>query len=126
MKKLKYSRQREAIKEFLLSRDDHPTADTIYENLRKEFPNISLGTVYRNMNLLVETNEAIKLSSKLGPDRYDAKMAPHYHFVCQKCEGVKDLVLDGVIDLEEKAASNLGAIITAHDLSFYGICSSCK
>ena len=52
MAALKYSRQRESIKEFLRSRTDHPTADTVYENLRQIYPNISLGTVYRNLSLL--------------------------------------------------------------------------
>ena len=49
---MNYSRQRESIKDFLSTRKDHPTADTIYMNIRKQFPNISLGTIYRNLNLL--------------------------------------------------------------------------
>lgn len=54
---LKYSKQRESIKNFLVTRYDHPTAETVYLNIRKEFPNISLGTVYRNLNLLAEIGE---------------------------------------------------------------------
>ena len=61
MKTLKYSRQRESIKANLMSRRDHPTADALYASIREEFPNISLGTVYRNLNLLVETGEILKM-----------------------------------------------------------------
>ena len=60
---IKYSRQRESIVNFLASRTDHPTAETIYQNIKKEFPNISLGTVYRNLSLLEEIGEIIKIST---------------------------------------------------------------
>ena len=66
MKTLKYSRQRESIKANLMSRHDHPTADALYASIREEFPNISLGTVYRNLNLLVETGEILKLTCGNG------------------------------------------------------------
>lgn len=62
MATLKYSRQREAIKDFLMTRKDHPTADVVYENIKKIYPNISLGTVYRNLSLLSEIGEIQKLS----------------------------------------------------------------
>ena len=81
---LKYSRQREAIKSFLMTRKDHPTADVVYENVRKEFPNISLGTVYRNLNTLVELNYIQKIKSTDNIDRYD-KILNHSHFICIKC-----------------------------------------
>ena len=68
---IKYSRQRESIVNFLASRTDHPTAETIYQNIKKEFPNISLGTVYRNLSLLEEIGEIIKISTGVGPDHYD-------------------------------------------------------
>ena len=86
MVKLKYSRQREAIKEYLHNTKEHPTADKVYVNIRKEYPNISLGTVYRNLNLLVEHGEILKLSCTDGSDRFDGNPVPHYHFVCNKCE----------------------------------------
>ena len=68
MAALKYSRQRESIKEFLMTRKDHPTADVVYENVRKIYPNISLGTVYRNLSLLSELGEIQKLSNFGGAD----------------------------------------------------------
>ena len=69
MKTLKYSRQRESIKANLMSRHDHPTADALYASIREEFPNISLGTVYRNLNLLVETGEILKRPGPLRRKR---------------------------------------------------------
>ena len=71
MKTLKYSRQRESIKACLMSRKDHPTADALYTSIREQFPNISLGTVYRNLNLLVELGEIRKLSCGDGTDHFD-------------------------------------------------------
>ena len=82
MKTLKYSRQRESIKASLMSRKDHPTADAVYASIREEFPNISLGTVYRNLNLLVELGEVQKLTFGDGKDHFDADTSLHYHFVC--------------------------------------------
>lgn len=80
MATIKYSRQRESIKRFLMSRDDHPTADTIYMHVRKEFPNISLGTVYRNLSLLTQQGEIQKITTD-GADRYDRHVEPHSHFL---------------------------------------------
>ena len=85
MKTLKYSRQRESIKACLMSRKDHPTADALYTSIREQFPNISLGTVYRNLNLLVELGEIRKLSCGDGTDHFDYDTSPHYHYVCRQC-----------------------------------------
>ena len=79
MANLKRSKQRESIKAFLATRTDHPTADTIYMNIRQEFPNISLGTVYRNLNLLANIGEAIKITTPDGADRFDGNVKPHCH-----------------------------------------------
>ena len=81
----KYSRQREAIKQYLASTCEHPTADTVYMNIRGTYPNISLGTVYRNLNLLAEQGEIIKINCQDGSDRFDANVMPHYHFLCNEC-----------------------------------------
>ena len=82
---LKRSKQRESIKKFLISRYDHPTAETVYMNIKEEFPNISLGTVYRNLSLLADIGEIQKLSTGIGPDRFDGNPKPHYHFICKEC-----------------------------------------
>lgn len=126
MATLKYSRQREAIKEFLDMRTDHPTADTVYESIREQYPNISLGTVYRNLSLLVSLGEIIKISSSQGPDRFDANTIPHHHFVCRNCHSVIDLDMPDPVDLEKNASSHFNGIIEGHTISFFGLCEHCK
>ena len=83
MPALKYSRQREAIKCFLMTRKDHPTADVVYHSLRADFPNISLGTVYRNLTLLADPGEIARLRLGDGVDHFDADTSRHYHFICR-------------------------------------------
>lgn len=125
MKTLKYSRQRESIKACLMNRHDHPTADAIYASIREEFPSISLGTVYRNLNLLVELGEARKLTFGDGKDHFDGDTAPHYHFVCRCCCGIQDLPPLWATDLEDKMQPHIRGKIDSHSIDFYGICSDC-
>ena len=82
MKTLKYSRQRESIKACLMNRHDHPTADAVYASIREDFPNVSLGTVYRNLNLLVELGEIQKLTC--GDGRVDSH-AIYFYGTCADC-----------------------------------------
>ena len=125
MKTLKYSRQRESVKACLMNRHDHPTADAIYASIREEFPSISLGTVYRNLNLLVELGEARKLTFGDGKDHFDGDTAPHYHFVCRCCGGIQDLPPLWALDLEDKMQPHIHGKIDSHSIDFYGICSDC-
>ena len=123
---LKYSKQRESIKNFLVTRYDHPTAETVYLNIRREFPNISLGTVYRNLNLLAEIGEIQKLSPGIGPDRFDGNPAPHYHFICRHCGCVMDLTVSGLDHINILAGQDFDGEIAGHITYFYGACPSCK
>ena len=123
---LKYSKQRESIKNFLVTRYDHPTAETVYLNIRREFPNISLGTVYRNLNLLAEIGEIQKLSPGIGPDRFDGNPAPHYHFICRHCGCVMDLTVSGLDHINILAGGDFDGEIEGHITYFYGACPSCK
>ena len=109
MKTLKYSRQRESIKANLMSRHDHPTADALY----------------RNLNLLVETGEILKLTCGNGPDHYDGNVAPHYHFVCRDCGQVYDMELDEMADLNTSVQAAAPGKIDSHSILFYGRCYSC-
>ena len=122
---LKYSRQRESIMNFLMTRKDHPTAEVIYTNVRKEYPNISLGTVYRNLALLTQLGEIMKISTEDGPDRFDGNPLPHYHFICRKCMGVTDLQMENVDFMNTKASENFTGKIEGHKAYFYGICAEC-
>ncbi len=126
MKVTKYSRQREAIKTYLASQVEHPTADIVYFKLREEFPNISLGTVYRNLNLLVDLGEAIKINSKDGSVRFDSRMSPHYHFVCEKCGSMSDLFIEPLLEINEKAEKTGQVKVNNHEVIFYGSCEKCK
>ncbi len=125
MANLKYSRQREAIKEFLASTTEHPTADTVYLHVREEFPHISLGTVYRNLNLLADIGEAIKITTPHGGDRFDGVTAPHYHVLCTECRRVMDLDMPVLQSVNELAGEKFNGRIYSHNALFYGICSNC-
>ncbi|MGN0158521.1 MAG: transcriptional repressor [Brotaphodocola sp.] len=125
MKALKYSRQRESIKAYLVTHHDHPTADAVYAAIREEFPNISLGTVYRNLNLLVELGEVKKLSCGDGKDHFDADLSPHYHFICQHCGAVIDLPIQPLHGVIEQAQQAFDGQISAHVTYFYGTCPDC-
>lgn len=126
MKTLKYSRQRESIKACLMARNDHPTADALYTSIRREYPNISLGTVYRNLNLLVELGEINKLTCGDGADHFDADTTPHYHFVCRNCGQVCDLSLKPMDHINDLARKHAEGCVDGHTIFFYGICKNCS
>lgn len=121
---LKHSRQRDCIKEFLMGRTDHPTADMVYAHVREVFPNISLGTVYRNLSLLSEIGEIQKLTCN-GPDRFDANTMPHYHFTCTSCGCVEDLHFDQEPSFPELSPKDFNGMIEQVTLNFHGICEKC-
>lgn len=122
---LKHSKQRDSIKKFLESRKDHPTADTVYVNVRKSFPNISLGTVYRNLTLLADIGEIARIRVGDGVDHFDAITIPHYHFLCRECGTVTDLDTEDEDMLSEIKTCNFGGHIEGHCTYFYGKCESC-
>lgn len=121
----KYSRQREAIKEYLSQTKEHPTADMIYMKIRAKHPNISLGTVYRNLNLLAEQGEIIKISCQDGGDRFDANSKPHYHFLCKGCGKVVDIEMQSIDHINEIAGTDFDGKIEGHVTFFYGQCPEC-
>lgn len=123
---LKYSRQREAIKEFLSTRKDHPTADMIYTQVRQEFPNISLGTVYRNLTLLADMGEISRINVGDGIDHFDPDTSEHYHFQCKNCGCVQDLKLENISKINELAAQQFEGEIAGSVTYFYGLCGNCK
>lgn len=125
MKTIKYSKQREAIRVFLCGNRSHPTADEVYEAIRRQFPNISLGTVYRNLNLLSECGDIRKLSYTAGPDHFDYDTSDHYHFVCRDCGRVYDMPSICLPELNREAGAEAPGVIDSHELVFYGICRDC-
>lgn len=125
MPAIKYSRQREAIKQFLMTRRDHPNADMVYANLREVYPNISLGTVYRNLSLLSNLGEITKLTGLDGTDRYDGNTTPHNHFICRNCHHVMDLEMEDTDYIKKEAASKFDGAIEDYSVNFYGLCGTC-
>lgn len=123
---LKRSRQREMIKDFLMTRHDHPTADIVYMNVRQQNPNISLGTVYRNLTLLADLGEIQRLRVGDGVDHFDADISPHYHFVCTECGSVIDLEMESLEKIVTLAGANFDGQIAGHVTYFYGICGKCR
>lgn len=122
---LKYSKQREMIKDFLMTRRDHPTADVVYTNVRRQNPNISLGTVYRNLSLLADLGEIQRLRLGDGTDHFDADTSPHYHFICTKCGQVIDLKMESIEGIRELAGADFEGTIDGHVTYFYGTCGDC-
>ena len=122
---MKRSRQRESIMNFLAARTDHPTAEVIYTNLRQEIPNLSLGTVYRNLSLLSDIGDILKISTGNGPDHFDGNPTPHNHFICNKCGAVIDLEMDNIEHIDEVASKNFDGNIQGHVIYFHGICPDC-
>ncbi len=122
---LKRSKQRDMIKAFLIGRKDHPTADVVYMNVRQQNPNISLGTVYRNLTLLADIGEIQRLRLGDGVDHFDADTTPHYHFVCSNCGSVIDLEMEGIESILDVANANFNGVIAGHVTYFYGTCFNC-
>ena len=122
----KFSRQRESIRNYVAGTKEHPTADIIYNNIKKEYPNISLGTVYRNLNLLVEQGEIQKLSCGDGIDHFDYNTSEHYHFICTECNKVLDLEMEPISHINVIAGANFDGVIEGNTTYFYGKCPDCK
>ena len=121
-----YSRQRESIKKYLDSHFTHPPAETVYLDIKEEFPNISLGTVYRNLNLLADMGEILRISLGNGPDRYDGRTSPHYHFICSQCGQVLDMDIGPMPEIDAAARQNFSGVITGHITHFFGLCPKCN
>jgi Fur family peroxide stress response transcriptional regulator len=103
----------------------HPTADWLYERLKKEFPNLSMGTVYRNLNILMEQDLVQKIDFGSTFDRFEARTDPHYHFICERCGSVSDLPLPVDEGLNRRVSEKTGFQARRHRIEFYGLCGKC-
>ena len=120
------SRQRDAIVNYIMTYHNHPTADTIYNAIKKDFPNISLGTVYRNLTLLTELGTIKKLSCGGISEHFDGDTTPHNHFICNQCGNITDLDMENIDFINELASKHFDGEISGHNIYFYGLCCSCK
>ncbi|HBF2450343.1 TPA: transcriptional repressor [Clostridioides difficile] len=123
---MKFSKQRELILNEILNNPVHPTADYLYENLKKDNPNLSLGTVYRNLAQLTEHGFIRKVSIPGYPDRFDGRIDNHYHIICKVCGEVYDLESEVLNNLQELISEETDIKITSYNISFKGICNNCK
>ena len=121
------SRKRRAILEALASLTEHPTAEMLYRMLKPDYPELSLGTVYRNLGILAEEGLVISVAHVAGEERYDARVEPHAHFICRGCRQVMDLELPGpAVLLYPEIEQSLGCCPETHRLSFHGLCQECR
>jgi Fe2+ or Zn2+ uptake regulation protein len=123
---LRITKQKEAILEVLRGTTSHPTADWICNEVRKEIPNISLGTVYRNLRLLCESGGILELDLCGASSRFDARMDNHYHFRCEKCGQVFDVDEPVNEEVDGRVARKTGFRVIYHRLEFRGVCKNCQ
>lgn len=121
---MRYSKQRELVMQTVAALCDHPTAEEIHHEAAKECPGLSLGTVYRNLNSLVESGRVRRVPIPGRADRFDHTLAPHSHFYCTVCGGVTDVELDEskVRDLIKEPSG----VIEYCAVTFMGVCENCR
>lgn len=124
MTKTRYSKQRELIYKNLKARCDHPTAEIIYTELKKDNPGLSLGTVYRNLNFLADAKLIRKLDVGQTTVHFDADLSAHHHFICNECQQVFDIIYDDERisnDVQKETEHQIEKV----NLVFSGICKNC-
>jgi Fur family ferric uptake transcriptional regulator len=119
------TRQRRQILDALRQVNNHPTADEVYEMVRRRIPRISLGTVYRNLEILAELGEIQKLEFGGTAKRFDARQGLHYHIRCTCCDRVDDAPIGPVTHFETELAGVTEYRIIGHRLEFIGLCAAC-
>lgn len=124
--KLVMTPQRLVIIEELSKVKCHPSADEIYEMVRKRLPRISLGTVYRNLEILSEHGIVKKLNISASQKRYDANTLPHYHLRCVSCEKIDDIPIEPDARIEVAVRESSNYQILGHNLEVIGLCPDCK
>jgi Fe2+ or Zn2+ uptake regulation protein len=103
----------------------HPTADQIYDQVRKKLPTISLGTVYRNLQKLV-FDKKLQVLMRGRSQHFDPLVAPHQHFICESCDRVYDVLIDNQKEIKPAKLPHEGFRVTSHQLAFYGTCKHCS
>lgn len=120
------SDQRERIREIISGSSKHPSALEIFDELRREYPRLSLGNVYRNLGILVEQEKIEALDLGHGITRYDATRVSHCHFVCRHCGRVYDLPLPGSSKIDRALQCLSPHRIESHRIQLFGVCIRCQ
>lgn len=123
---MRMTRQRQVILEELGRVKTHPTAEEVYEMVRVRLPRISLGTVYRNLELLAAAGRILKIGTAGTRKRFDAVATPHYHLRCLGCGKVSDVPIPVDTGLNLQAEQMTGYRISCHHLEFHGYCPECR
>lgn len=116
--------QKTLIKEAVVNLHTHPSAEEIYKEIIKKNPSVSKGTVYRNLGILADNGDILRVEIPNGPDRFDFFTEEHYHCICQRCKRVFDLNIPKIEELNNVHDKNF--VVTGYDLVFKGICNECK
>ena len=122
----KYSRKREAILDLMKSTNTHPSAEWVYSTLKPQIPDLSLGTVYRNIAMFRDEGLIVSVATVDGQERFDADTTPHMHFICVDCGSVIDAGSLDENDLDVSFLEEQGLDMIAYNISFYGRCTECK
>ena len=123
---MNYSKQREQVLNTLKCNVVHPSAEYIHEILKKTNPNISLATVYRNLNQLADAGIIKRIDGLESSVHYDHNTHKHYHFICDKCKRIYDVSAEIAPDIEIKTHAETGFVILDHEVTFHGLCDKCK
>ena len=125
-KKQNYSKKREAILDAIRRTTIHPTAEWVYQALKPDFPDLSLGTVYRNISQFKEDGVIISVGVVNGQERYDGNVNPHTHFVCSSCGSVIDIPGELINpEVRKKVAEKYHLQVNFSEVLFHGVCSEC-
>ena len=123
----KHFRKRDAILSWLQETDTHPSAEMVFAQLKPQIPDLSLGTVYRNLTLFKKQGLATSVATVNGVERFDGNTDPHVHFICTGCDAVMDLPHISTPEaLRQAAADESGGRVQECHLSFTGLCRECK
>ena len=120
---MRSSRQRDAVLEVLRSSCDHPTADIIFERVREQIPNISLGTVYRNLGQLKDEGFITVVESSDTKVHYEGNLSDHIHFLCKMCHNITDIFCESKIP---SALTDMGHKVQSQKTVYYGVCKNCN
>jgi len=123
----RYSRKRQAIYDALMQSHEHPSAEFLYQTLKPVYPDLSLGTVYRNLKSLMASGDIVCVANVDGKDRFDVCIQPHGHLVCRQCGAIRDLELTSeLLGQCEALGEKYGMVIDPRSLHVSGLCEHCK
>ena len=123
---MRQTTQRQVILEELSNVTSHPTANEIYHMVRKRLPNIGLGTVYRNLELMASNGIILKLEVGGHQKRFDATTTAHQHIRCVSCDKVDDINLTLRENINQEASAATDFQVLGHHIEFSGLCSACR